>query len=136
MIEELVKAPNTVAEWIKAAQDGLELSDAHIAQALGYEKPHVVANIKHGRIRLPITKVPQIAEVLQIEPARLLQMLLRETSPELLDAIETCYGPLLLTDAEARLIRSIRQAAGGRDTALMMFDKEAVVAMVVAAPCA
>ena len=136
MIEELVKAPATIAELIVSAQHGLELSDAHIADALGYDQANVVALIKQGRIRLPIAKVPQLAEVLQLHPSKLLQMALREISPEMLQAIEACYGPMVLSDAELRLIRSIRQAAGGRDTGLVMFDKDALVAMVVAAPCA
>lgn len=123
-----------MAELIKTAQDGLALSDTHIAEAMGYDNPVITELLKLGKMRLPINKVPQLAEVLEVPPAKLLQMVLRETSPDILKAIESCYGPMLLTDAEARLIRSIRENAGDRESALLMFDKEAVVALVVASP--
>ena len=134
MIEELVKAPATVAELIETAQQGLTLSDTHIAEALGYDHPVLTALLKQGKMRLPISKVPLLAEVLEIKPAQLLQMVLRETAPDMLEAVEACYGPMLLSDAEVRLIRQIRQSAAGRDTGLVMFDKEAMVALVVATP--
>lgn len=132
MIEALVKAPANLAEMIETAQKGLELSDTHIAEALGFDHPVVTQLLKQGKMRLPIAKVPQLAEVLEVQPAKLLQLLLRETSPDMLEAIEACYGPMLLSDAEVRLIRSIRQAGNGREPGVVMFDKDAVVAMVVA----
>lgn len=136
MIEELAKTPKTVAELIENAQQGSALSDAHIAESIGCDNPAITTLLKQGKMRLPIPKVPQMAEVLEVKPSKLMQMVLREISQETLEAIEACYGPMVLTDAEARLIRSIRQSAGGRESAIMMFDKEAVVALVVAAPCA
>lgn len=134
MIEEMAGAHETVAELIGTAQQGLALSDAHIAEAIGCGTPEITSLLKLGKMRLPIPKVPQMAEVLEVKPSKLMQMVLREISPETLAAIESCYGPMVLTDAEARLIQSIRQSADGRESAIMMFDKEAVVALVVAAP--
>lgn len=136
MIEETAGAHETVADLIEKAQQGLALSDNHIAEAIGCENPAITSLLKQGRMRLPIPKVPQMAELLEVKPSKLMQMVLREISQETLAAIEACYGPMVLTDAEAQLIRSIRQSAGGREPAIMMFDKEAVVALVVAAPCA
>lgn len=136
MIKEKAKTPKTVATLIENAQQNLHLSDAHIAEAIGCNNPAITSLLKQGKMRLPIPKVPQMAEVLEVKPSTLMQMVLHETSPETLEAIEACYGPMVLTDAEARLIRSIRQSADGTEPAIMMFDKEAVVALVVAAPCA
>lgn len=134
MIEETAGAHETVAELIEKTQRGLALSDSHVAESIGFENPAITSLIKQGKMRLPIPKVPQMAEVLEVKPSKLMQMVLREISQETLAAIEACYGPMVLTDTEARLIRSIRQSAGGREPAIMMFDKEAMVALVVAAP--
>lgn len=136
MLKELMNTPATVAQLIETAQRGLELSDEHVAKALGYEQPEIMKLLKQGTVRLPITKVPQLAEVLQIKPSMLMPMVLREISPQLLQVIEDCYDPFKLSDAEVRLIQAIRKSAGGKNSGLVMFDKEAFVALIVASPAA
>lgn len=136
MIKELTNTPATVAQLIEIAQCGLELSDEQVAKALDYEQPGLVKMLKQGTVRLPITKVSKLAEVLQIKPSMLMPMVLREISPQLLQVIEACYDPFKLSDAEVRLIQAIRKSAGGKNSGTVMFDKEAFVALIVTAPTA
>lgn len=134
MTEALVKAPANLAEMIEIAQNRLALSDTHIAEALGFDHPVVTELLKQGKMRLPISKVLQLAKLLQIEPARLFRLVLGEHSPEMLEAIQACYAPLLLSTSEVWFIQAVREAAGVRRTATMTLDKDAVLALVTAAP--
>ena len=48
-------------------------------------------------------------------------------------AIEQCLSPLALSPCEARLINRLRQSSQGRDITPVMFEKDAIVALVLAA---
>jgi hypothetical protein len=131
-VEVSFKSSESVSEMINQAQEALGLSDQHVAEALGYDKSVVVRMLKTGNMRLPIGKVPQLAYCLRIEPRNLMRKVLGEISPDVLEAIESCYGPFDPSPAEARLITAIRTSAGGRETATVLFDKESIIALVVA----
>lgn len=123
-----------VAELIESRQRSLNLSDLHVAAALGCDNPGITGLIKSSTMRVPVSKVPHLAEVLQVQPSVLMRMVLLESSPEMLQAIEACYGPMELTDGEVRLLQSIRKSDTGGEPAIVICDKEAVIALVVASP--
>lgn len=121
----------TLKQLIAARQADLALSDRDVAVAMGYDSPTVVTMIKSGSMRLPINKARALAEVIQVEPGAVMRLLLGETSPELLQSIEECVGPLALTNTEKRLILKLRETAEGRATAPRFLDGNAVVAVAV-----
>ncbi|MDZ4124704.1 MAG: hypothetical protein U1E02_11085 [Hydrogenophaga sp.] len=45
-------------DMITRQQEGLELSDLAIADALGYANPRVIEMIKRGLMKLPMNKAP------------------------------------------------------------------------------
>jgi hypothetical protein len=121
----------TIAEFIEQRQIELELSDGQVAEQLGYDNPNVVKMIKSGQIRMPVTKVLALAEMLDSEPGELMRLVLLETDPDLLDAIERCMGPLQLTPAEVRIINAIRKVNTGRDITPITFNRDAIVTLIV-----
>lgn len=131
-VEANLKKTCSVSELIAQAQESLGLSDQDVAEVLGHDKSVVIRMIKTGKMRLPIGQVPQLAELLDLEPQMLMRKLLGEISLDVLQAIESCYGPLDLSQSEIRLISAIRKSSGGRDAATVLFDKESIIALVVA----
>jgi hypothetical protein len=127
------QAAQTLVELIARQQAGLEITDQVIADALGYESVKVVAQIKSGQMKLPMSKVRALAKLLEVEPGDVMHMLLRETAPEMLQSIEECMGPLSLSPGERRLLMAIRKSAQGRKIAPIFFDGAPVVAVVVGA---
>jgi hypothetical protein len=123
----------TIAQMLAQRQAALGASDQAIAEAMGYPNGAVTALLKDGRMKLPINKAHAFAHALDIEPGLVMRAALREMDPSALAAIERCLGPLHLSPGEARLITRLRQSSQGRDIAPVMFEKDSIVALVLAA---
>lgn len=121
----------TIKDLIALQQEGLSLSDEALAEALGYEHPRVIQMIKAGKVRLPMNMAATLARVLEVEPGDVMYLLLMETSPDMLHAIEECMGPLSLSPGEKRLLLAMRKSAGGRESAPIFFDGAPIVAVIV-----
>jgi len=122
----------TIAQLLTEHQNRLGASDAVIANALGFERPNAVALIKSGAMRLPVTRVKPFAMAFDLNASDVLRTLLRETDPALLEGIEACMGPLVLTPGEQRLIQRLRHGAQGREDTPVLFERDAIVALVLA----
>lgn len=92
-----------------------DLTNAEVARRLGYPRPNVVAMIRTGTMRVPLSKVRAIAEMLELDPAALLQRVLSEYDPQLWTTIQDVLGDQLVTDHELRLLRLLRSRARGLD---------------------
>lgn len=125
---------SNLKEMITLKQEGLGLSDEAITDALCYEHPRVFQMIKSGQMKLPMNKAAALAVVLEVEPGDVMRLLLLETSPDMLHAIEECMGPLALSPGERRLLMALRKSAGGRETAPLFFDGAPIVAVIVGSP--
>ncbi|MCP8884502.1 helix-turn-helix domain-containing protein [Devosia sp. XJ19-1] len=53
-------------------------SQAEIATETGFPNPNMISMLKSGAIRVPLDRVPALAEALQVDPARLLQLALEQ----------------------------------------------------------
>lgn len=53
-------------------------SQAEIAGETGFPNPNMISMVKSGAIRVPLDRVPALAEALQVDPARLLQLALEQ----------------------------------------------------------
>lgn len=133
MTDTSITATTTIAQMLALRQAALGAGDHTIAEALGYPSGTVVTLIKEGRMRLPINKAKPFADALDIEPGLVMRAILREMDPSVLKAIEQCLSPLALSQGEARLINRLRQSSQGRDITPVMFEKDAIVALVLAA---
>lgn len=127
------QAAKSLVELITRQQAALEITDQVIADALGYQSVNVVTQIKAGQIKLPMSKVRALADLLEVERGDVMHLLLRETAPEILQSIEDCMGPLSLSPGEKRLLMAMRKSAQGREIAPIFFDGAPVVAVVVGA---
>jgi len=96
---------------VKFAETGL--SNAELANKLGYESQNIISMLKAGSMRVPINKVAVLAEVTDIDPVFLLEKVMNETQPEVWDALKTIIGNQLLTTKEMALIDHIRASLNG-----------------------
>lgn len=122
----------TIPQLLALRQAELNLSFEDVAEALGYASGSTISMLKMGTMRLPINKVQAFANVLDLDAGLVMRALLRSIDPLMLQAVEQCLAPLSLTPGEARLITRLRSAAQGRDIAPVMFEKDAIVALVLA----
>lgn len=120
------------AQWLGDLQTQAQVSDEGLANALGYQSPQVIGMIKAGRMKVPLAKAPLLAKALGVDPAALMRRLLQDSDPELLQAIEQCLGMLCLSNGEKKLIEAIRKANRGTEPVPIMFDRDAIITLVVA----
>ena len=97
-----------------------EVKQKDIAEALGYENANIVSMFKKGLTKVPIEKVPALAKALNLDPAHLMMLALREYMPEAFAAIQKTMGHAV-TDNEFDLITEVRKATRDVDP---VFSKE------------
>lgn len=123
--------PVTVAWLVEELQRKLGHDDPTMAEWLSLESAAVLKAIKTGKMRYPVNRVRQLAELLESPPGEILRLILQESDYKLLNAIEDCLGPLQLTDAEVSIINAIRKVGGNKRLTPITFDRDAIVTLVV-----
>lgn len=121
----------TVAGLISDLQQELGHDDPTMAEWLSLESAAVLRGIKSGAIRLPVTRARALAELLDREPGEILRLILLESDHKLLEAIEVCMGPLVLSDAEVSIINAIRKVGVSKEMVPITFDRDAIVTLIV-----
>lgn len=124
--------PSLVSKLIADHQKCLNIDDAQLAMALGFERPNIIAIIKAGRLLLPANKVAAFAAALSINPAYFLRTFLAETAPDVLAAVDALLVPQLLTANEAKLVENYRQLSRGQDVAPVIMDGTNIIALIAA----
>lgn len=122
----------TTPQWLADQQTLAGVTDEALASALGYESPKVIQMFKSGGMKVPINKVPALADALDLHPGLLMRRVLNDVSPELLQAIEHCLGALCLSEGEQKLIAAIRKANPSKEPVPIMFDRDAIITLIVA----
>ncbi len=122
--------PATLIAQLEAAQVTQELTDLQLCEALGFERPVVLTLIRAGTMKFPLAKVPALAKALGLDAADLMRTALRESSPELSEAIAEVFDPQHLTAAEVNLITHLRKLSGDQPGAPIVFEGRGVIALV------
>lgn len=93
-------------------------SQLEIAEEAGFSQRTMLANIKAGTNKLPLDRVPGLADALECDPALLFKLALEQLSGNsTVVAIERIFG-VVVTANEADWIREIREASDHSDPAL------------------
>jgi predicted DNA-binding transcriptional regulator AlpA len=121
---------STLATFLTKAQDAVKKSDQQMTEALGFSRTNIYTSIKQGMMKLPVGKVPLLARALEVSASEVLEVFLRDYSPELLEVIRKVCGPLDLTANEKKLIEAYRTLAQGRDVEPLVMDGRNVVALI------
>jgi transcriptional regulator with XRE-family HTH domain len=86
----------TVAEYITSQIKVCGKSQKQIADESGFQTPNILSMIRHGNTKLPIPRVNALADALEVPRAKLMKMVLKEYQPEILEAIESSLGPIVI----------------------------------------
>ena len=122
--------PMTVVGIMEAQQALLGLSNQEICTAIGFEREIVLTMIQAGTMKMPLTKVPTLAAVLQLDAAELLRVALRESDPALASLIEEAFNPMHLSTTEVDIIKHQRKVSGDTVGAPITLQVEDVIALV------
>ena len=93
-------------------------SQGEIAAEAGFINVNMLAMIKSGATRMPLDRVPALADALDIDPARLFLLTLEQSEGWTLStAIEQIFGTVV-TKNEVAWLKELRSASGGTDPTL------------------
>lgn len=123
---------HTVAEFLADRIAIIDKTQRQIAQECGFEHPNIISMFKQGQTKLPINRIAPLAKALDVDPAHLLRLVMREYLPETWQEIENVMQSTVLTANELDLIRAFREATGDNDARAVMIDRSAVIAIVAA----
>ena len=117
-------------ELIHTQQVLLGKTDSDVASDLGFQDEKLYLLIKSGAVKAPISLIETLAGSLSLQPADLLRLVLTETMPEVLAAVDALLNVTDLTANEAELIRSYRHLSKGQDVQPVIMDGCNIVALI------
>ena len=120
----------SLVELINSRQAELGISDGQLCQELGFETAITLTLIKTDAMRLPINKVPALANALDLEPAELLRAAFIDIDPAMWETISDVFNPMRLTSTEASMVKHLRVVCGNHKVAPIVFTNPGVVAFV------
>ena len=119
------KRPPRFVRHIDRLINQSEKTQREIATAMGYDRSNIISMFKQGATRVPLEKVPALAEALETDTVELLTMWLAEYSPETLEGLQKHMGPTLSRNEKAWIAGLRKMFHGG----VPPFDELAVDAL-------
>lgn len=77
-------APKILGHFLKEQREIKGLTQAQVAQSLGYGSPQFISNIERGISRVPIKSLRQFIEVYNLRPDDVIALILDEKRLQLL----------------------------------------------------
>ncbi len=111
-MDKKIEEKISVAERFAQLVDSSDYSRDEISKKIGFKSPNIVTMIKKGDTKLPVNRIPRIAQVFNIDPAELFKQVMLEYEPEKYDAIIKCVGDAI-TKKERKVLNSLYEAVGG-----------------------
>ena len=104
-------------------------TQAEIASQAGFTNVNMLSLIKTGSTRLPLDRVPALANALDVDPARLFQLSLEQwVGSAAARTFEIIYGTVV-TRNEIGWLEELRAASGGADPAITTRARSAIRAI-------
>lgn len=105
-----------MARYLDRQIDALkgEVSQKDIAIKLGYPKSNIISMFKTGDAKVPLEKIPALAEALHVDVAHLMRLGLEQYWPDKMDVITKVFARSV-TENEYDIIECIRKAAHDSD---------------------
>jgi hypothetical protein len=102
-----------VARMITKICNESDKSQAEISQEMGFDKANVITMMKQGRINMPLSRIPSFCKATDSDATELLDAVLEENHPEILDVLGEVKG-IALNKSEAAFLkvrRSVKREA-------------------------
>lgn len=110
----MTKSPT--AAFLKLAIANSDLTQREIARQTGLPKPNVLSMMKAGETKVPLNRIPALAEACKVDAASFIRIAMAEYHPEIWRVLETEFGANL-AEGEEKLVegwRYLDQHGAGR----------------------
>ena len=103
----------TVAGYITQQLSISPKTQVEVTEELGLDKPNIVTMFKQGRTKVPINRIPALANALGVDPVYLLSLAMNEYMPDAWQVIQKLLKNTLITDNELAIVNIIREGSAG-----------------------
>lgn len=105
-----------MARYLERQIDALkgEVTQRDIAAKLGYPKSNIISMFKKGEAKVPLDKIPALAEALHVDVAHLMRLGLEQYWPDKMDVITQVFSRTV-TENEYEIVECIRNASHDSD---------------------
>ncbi len=119
------------AAFLKLAIANSDLTQREIAQQAGFPKPNMLSMMKTGETKVPLNRIPALAEVCEVDAASFIRIAMTEYHPEIWRMLETEFGANLSEDEE-KLIEGWRYLMErGSDSRPFHHQKRSLATIIV-----
>jgi len=101
-----------MARYLDRQIDALkgEVSQRDIAMKLGYPRSNIISMFKTGDAKVPLDKIPALAEALHVDVSHLMRLGLEQYWPDKMDVIAKVFARSV-TENEYEIVECIRKAS-------------------------
>lgn len=85
---------------------------------------------KQGATKIPLNRIGALAKAIDVDPAHLLRLAMKEYMPDTWEAIEDIMQSTVLTANELKLVHAYREVTGDNDAEAIVINRDAVIALV------
>lgn len=84
----MARAEENLAKFIRNHRKELGLSQRQLGERLGYKMGNFITLIENGRAPFPVSRWLDYAQALEVQPVKLLRLVITAHFPEMLEFIE------------------------------------------------
>ncbi len=106
---DTIHKESAVARKITSILNNCEKSQGEVGDEMGFEKSNILTMFKTGRTKFPLNRVASFSAVTGTDPEDLLQCVLEEYHPEVLDTLNALKGRVL-SQSERTMLKALREA--------------------------
>jgi hypothetical protein len=104
-------------------------TQSEIAIKAGFTRPNVLSMIKTGSIRLPLDRVPALADALEVDPSHLFNLALEQMGGGTTEGAVRRIFRLVVSENESEWLNEIREASGHSDPRMTSRARSAIRAI-------
>ena len=120
-------ARDTFLDYLRFAFERSPKTAEEIAHEIGYGTPNVVKLMIAGITKVPIDRIPRLAEALNVEPTQMMRAALEDYAPQMLKALEETFD-FMATPNEREIIKVFRLLTNRTDPRMTPELRNAITA--------
>lgn len=120
------KKPTAASIYFTKAVDKSGKSRQMIADAAGLERPNIINMFKSGVTSIPPARIPGLSKALGVNMQEFFRIVMNESSPALLKALDEIYKHQAVNQSEMKLIEHVRYHTNGEQFKLTKDLKKAI----------
>jgi transcriptional regulator with XRE-family HTH domain len=119
----------TVSEFLKRRFAAIDKTQLQISQECGFDNPKIIAMFSKGISKVPLNRIGSLAKAIDVDPAYLFRLVMREYAPDLWENIEDIMKSTVMTTSELDLLRTIRLVYEGHSSATVVFGLDMIISL-------